>query len=111
MSSYKVVAPLVLARDKEDRTHHVYEGGVIDWLSDEQRDHFLDSGLVVEVNADPDDEDEDGGVEKPNRQANKADLVAWLVANVSKDDGSDYTTEELDALTKDQLWALIDSVE
>ena len=105
--SYQVVVPLVLAQTQDGQTHHVYQGGVIQWLSDEQAEHFLAEGLVVKVDDAPADDD-DG---RPAKSAKNADLVEWLVANVSKDDGSDYTAEELGTLTKAELWAIIDSVE
>ena len=112
MSQYQVVAPLVIAKDQEGRPYHVYAGGVIQWLSDEQAAHLLGTGLVVEFGGDetPADSD-DGGLKKPAANTKKDDLVEWIVANVSKDDGSDYTTVELNGLTKDHLWAIIDSVE
>lgn len=47
--AYKVTAPLVLAVDAQGHTHHVYQGGLIEWLSDEQREHFLSEGLVEEL--------------------------------------------------------------
>lgn len=100
--SYQVVAPLVIAKDHEGRPYHVYEGGVIQWLSDEQAAHFLGTGLVVKF---------DDGSDKPPASAKKEVLVAWLVENAAKEDGSDYTAEELDALTKAELSELIDSVE
>lgn len=108
--SYQVVAPLVLARDKEGKTHHVYQGGVIDWLSDDQAEHFIGTGLVVELDA-PDAVDEDEGDGKPPANATNADLVEWIVANVVKDDGSDYTAEELQGVKKADLRAIVDSVE
>lgn len=52
MSGYKVVAPLVIAEDQAGKLHHVYEGGVIPWLSDRQAEHFVSEGLVEEVGAD-----------------------------------------------------------
>ena len=47
--TYRVTAPLVLAVDKEGRVHHRYHGAVIDWLSADQKEHFLDSGLVEDL--------------------------------------------------------------
>lgn len=104
--SYRVVAPLVLAKDPEGKTHHCYQNAVIQWLSDEQATHFLESGLVEEVDGDP---TPDG--EKPAKNATKPVLVAWVVDHVAKDDGSDYTTEEVDQLKVPEIRAIIDSVE
>ena len=47
--TYRVTAPLVLAVDEGGHTHHVYEGGVIEWLSEAQAEHFLAEGLAVKV--------------------------------------------------------------
>lgn len=104
--SYVVTGPLVLARDKEGKTHHCYEGAVISWLSDEQAAHLLDTGLVRELVGDSGD---DGG--KPARTAVKADLVSWLVDNAVDEDGNDYDADELEKLNKDQLWERLDAVE
>ena len=49
--SYKVTAPLVIAKDQAGLNHHVYEGGVIPYLSDAQAEHFLAEGLVEKVGA------------------------------------------------------------
>jgi hypothetical protein len=40
---------LVLARDKKNLVHHHYEGEIIEWLSDEQRDRWLTDNLVEEI--------------------------------------------------------------
>lgn len=113
--SYQVVAPLVIAKDQAGKLQYVYEGGVIPWLSDEQAEHFLSSGLVVETDrgvggSDPAEAagDDEGG--RPASNANKATLIAWLVANAVKEDGSEYTADELDDLTKADLWDLINAV-
>lgn len=111
--SYRVVAACVLAKNQQGLIRHVYEGGIIDWLSPEQEKHFLDEGLVEKVggesapaaSADADDVEvqvgEDG---KPVRASVKAALVKWLSENQS-----DYSAEELSAMHKDDLWALIDA--
>ena len=113
--TYRVTGPLVLARDKEGKTHHVYEGGLIDWLDDDQKAHLLNVGLVEKVGAsapvdDGDDEPPADG-EKPAADATNKVLIAWLVENVAKEDGSDYAEAELKPLNKAQLRELVDSVE
>lgn len=105
--SYQVVAPLVLAQDQSGATHHVYQGGIIQWLSDEQAEHFLAEELVVEI-GDEDPVTKDGA--KPPKNAGKPVLVDWVVANVVKDDGAEYTEAEAGDLTKPQLWAIVDSI-
>jgi hypothetical protein len=104
--TYKVVAPLVLAVDPGGQTQHVYGGGVIDWLSEVQRDYFLAEGLVVHLDAPPPAEGD-----KPHAAATKAELIAWLVDHAVKPDGGDYTTGALQPHNKDELWALIDAVD
>lgn len=101
--TYLVVAPLVIARDQAGHSHHVYEGGVIQWLSDEQAKHFLDEGLVRELDdADPDDARVLAG--RPSKTATKPVLIDWLA-------GKGFDRDELEDQTKDQLWELIDATE
>ena len=94
--SFRVVAPLVLARDKGGETHHVFEGGVIDWLSDKQEAHFLATGLVEKVGG-PDHVEG----EPPTKAASKAEWVEYAVA-----DG--YDRDEVEAMTKADIQALFD---
>lgn len=97
--SYQVVAAVVLAKDEAGRVHYVYEGGHIEWLSDEQAEHFVSEGLVVEVGsgdvADLDDATEPVD-KKPLRAASKADWVAYAVSQ-----GADEA--EAEAHTKGEL--------
>lgn len=94
---YTVTAPLVLAIDEGGHTHHVYQGGFIEWLSDDQAAHFLNEGLVEEVGGGGSD---DG---PPAKTAPKADWVAWAVAKSAETD-EPLTTEEADQLyTKPEL--------
>ena len=48
---WKVVAPLVIARDQQRKLHHAYRGSMLGWLSDEQSQHFVRHGLVEPVPA------------------------------------------------------------
>lgn len=106
--TYIVDAPLVLARDQGGHVHHRYQGAVIDWLSDEQAEHFLSLGLVHRSG---DTSADDAGSDRPDADATKPTLVAWLAANATKDDGSEFTESELNKLNKPDLWGLINSVE
>lgn len=101
--SYVVTAPLVLAVDQDGQTHHVYKGGVIDWLSDEQAKHFLAEGLVADSEQGFDNPADDDG--KPAKVATKAVLVDWLM------DHGTYDRDELEDQTKDELWALIEATD
>lgn len=123
--TYEVVAPLVIAKDRDGRNHHVYEGGRIAWLSDEQAEHLLGTGLVVELGprhavpevdeepgdaaGDPGPDDAGGapapGDERPATVATKDVLVDWLLNHGT------YDRAELEAQTKDELWALIDATD
>jgi hypothetical protein len=47
--SYIVTAPLVLAHGTDGRTYHHYHGEIIEWLDDQQHKHFLETGLVQEI--------------------------------------------------------------
>lgn len=78
--SYRVIAPLVIAKDQDGRPHHVYEGGVIQWLSDEQAEHFLGTGLVEEIDGD------EGGEEWPDESWKRDEIDAF-----SADRGIDTT--------------------
>lgn len=107
--SYRVTAPLVLARDKSGHVHHAYEGAVLDWLSPEQAEHLLGVGQVVEIGRPGPERDADG--DKPHAAATKAELIAWLVDNAVKPDGGEYTAGALQPLNKDELRDLIDAVD
>lgn len=116
--AYRVVAPLVLARDHNGSTHHCYAGAHIEWLPEDQKHLFLELGLVEKIGAEPapvadppvDAGDSDGSG-KPHAAATKAELIAWLVEHAVRPDGSDYTAGSLQPQNKDELWALIDAVD
>lgn len=98
-----MTAPCVVARDQDGRLHHVYEGGVIQWLDDEQAKHFLDSDLVEKTDkgvggSDPEPEADDG---PPAKSAAKAEWVDFAVA-----DG--YDRDEVEAMNKADIQALFD---
>lgn len=113
--SYKVTAPLVLARDQGGKVRYHYYDSVIPWLSDEHAAHLLDLELVAEVPesevVDPEvvvsdaelaagDPNTDPGPvvgEMPNRVAPKSDWVAYAVI------AHDVSEEEADGLTKAEL--------
>lgn len=87
----------------EEQVERLTKCGALGSASDLESDLF---GPVLE----PADEGvEDEGVELPVKVANKSVLVDWLVTNASKEDGSDFTADELEELTKDQLWELINA--
>lgn len=102
-TGYRVVAPLVIAKDQTGRLHHCYRGAWIPWLDDVQRGHFLRHGLVEELgspDAAPALDPMDALVEKPKKVAPKED---WVRFGVSKGNSQ----AELEALTKDELVDLL----
>lgn len=89
--SYLVTSPLVLVKVPDQvgdgyRVDYHYQGSVIPWLSDEQTEHFLAEGLVVEVDGDS----------PPAKTALKEDWVAFAVTK-----GADEA--EAEGLTKQEL--------
>lgn len=93
--SYLVTAACVVAKDRDGRLHHHYEGDVISWLSDEQAAHFLDNGLVESTSkgvggSDPEPEESDG---PPAKTAPKADWVDYA-------ESKGYDRAEVEEMTK-----------
>lgn len=73
-----------------------------------------DAALVeqIERGAEGGDTDgSDGPPPRPDAEANKPELIAWIFENVTKADGSDYTKTELRKMNPDELRGIIDSVE
>lgn len=98
--SYRVTVPLVLARDKEGKVHERYQDAVIDWLDDDQKQHFLEAELVEQVGGSDDADSDDG---PPAKTAPKPEWVAWAVAQSAATD-EPLTAEEADQLyTKPEL--------
>lgn len=95
---YLTVAPLVLVRvpgaGDDYRVDYHYGGSPIPWLSDEQREHLLSKGMVVEVDGDATPDHGDSG-----RPKNVATKDAWVEYRVSQ--GVDRA--EAEALTKQEL--------
>ena len=94
--SYRVIAPLVLARDKGDQVHHVYQGGIIEWLSDEQAKHLLEAKMVEEIGGTPaDDADPAAAVDNPPpaKAAPKADWVDYAVSRGWDRDEAEATSK------------------
>lgn len=107
---YTVTAPLVVVKDQNDRNHHVYRGGYVPWLNDEQKAHFLSLSLVEEIKAGehpaPTDFSDgtppvDALMEKPKKTALKGD---WVRFGISKGNSA----AELEAMSKEDLVELLD---
>lgn len=103
--TYQVVVPLVIAKDQSGAPHHVYEGGIIQWLNTEQAAHFVSTGLVVDldgkssVEVEPEVGPEDDDGEAPAKAASKAEWVDYAVA-------SGYDRAEVEEMTKAEIQAL-----
>jgi hypothetical protein len=98
--SYLVTAPLVIAKDQAGQLHHMYAGSVIPWLSDVQRDHFLDLHLVEELgSSDPSDDDEmdeEVGDQPPPKSGTLAAWKKWALSKgASPDDVETLTKADL----------------
>lgn len=122
MSGYTVVATAVyqLLEDGTEVKHRA--GSVVDTFSKADAARHLASGNIVahveaaefvapvdDSGVDPNAQTGDGGGEstaKPPNVANKPVLVNWLIEHGRKHGG---TREELDELTKDQLWEYINA--
>ncbi|WP_431840650.1 hypothetical protein [Gordonia hongkongensis] len=46
--SYEVIAPLVVAGDPEGKLKYHYQGAIVEYLSEEDAERFLDAGMVAE---------------------------------------------------------------
>ena len=46
---WRVTGALVIVKNRTGRLVHCYRGELLDYLNDEQRDHFLRKGLIEEV--------------------------------------------------------------
>ncbi|BBZ09866.1 MULTISPECIES: hypothetical protein [Mycobacterium] len=98
--------PLLVVKDEVGRNHHCYQHntGVIPYLNDQQREHFLRLGLVEEIDDKPQpakaEQPDDGEPAKPAKVASKE---AWVDYGVSK--GHDRA--ELEALNKQDLVELL----
>lgn len=49
---YRITSPLVIAKGLDGLNRHCYQGDVLGYLNDEQREHFLRLGLVERIGAD-----------------------------------------------------------
>ncbi|MBZ4574699.1 hypothetical protein [Mycobacterium avium] len=104
--AYRVTCPLVVAKDREGRNHHCYQGAIIHWLGDEQRDRWLRLGLVEEI---PDTAPAPAGGEPaavPSgsvKPAKTAPLSAWVEYGVH----NGHDRAELEALSKQELQELL----
>lgn len=77
---WRVIAPLVLARDGRGLLHYAYHGALLPWLSPEQEAWFLELGLVERVVLNPVAEP------APNLEPEPTDLDAETTEKDSTDD-------------------------
>jgi hypothetical protein len=100
MSGYRVTSALVVAKDQVGRNHHVYHGGFIPWLNDEQRKHFLRHHLVEEVTG---AEAKDAAPEGAAKPAKTAPVDKWVDYGVAVG----HDRGELQTLSKPELVDLL----
>lgn len=109
----RVLAPLVLVRDEEGRTHHCYEGAVVD-IDADHAEYLLASGMVeaegtpspvpvglVDARSDGGEEVEtsDPGIDLPPRPPHVAAKARWIDYAVAT--GMDRV--EAESMTKERL--------
>jgi hypothetical protein len=104
--SYRVIAPLVVAKDQSGFNRHRYHGAIIPWLSEAQAKHFLSHKLVAKVD-EPAPAPAPVVAEHPvgvgGKPAKVASKEAWVDFGVHS--GQDRA--ELEALTKQELIDLL----
>jgi hypothetical protein len=99
--SFRVIAPLVVVRDRSGRLQHTYHGAVVPWLGDEQKEHFLRHKLVEEVAAAPAVTPQPApaaapGDKAPLKTAPDTDWVKYAVSKgANQDDAQKATKQEL----------------
>lgn len=112
---YRVVAPLVLVRDEQGRTHHCYEGAVVD-IDADHADYLLAEGMIeaettspvlvpVDVAKDVDVEVNSGdpAVDLPSRPPHVAAKARWIDYAVS----IGFDRDEAESMTKERLIAAL----
>jgi hypothetical protein len=107
-TTYAVTAPLLIIKDQAGKNHHTYFGGIVHYLNDEQKAHFLRLGLVKELHTIIDAEEFSqleapvaALAEKPKKVAAKEE---WVKFGISKGNARG----ELESLTKEELVDLLD---
>ncbi|AWN05033.1 head-tail connector protein [Gordonia phage MichaelScott] len=104
--SYEVTAPLVVAADPEGKLKYHYQGAIVEYLSDEDAERFLDGGMVVDLG------DDEIGVEpvavpapEPvgDRPPKTASKEAWVEYAIAK---HGFTREDAEAASKADLQEL-----
>lgn len=92
MSSYRVTAPLVVARQKGGTNVHVYAGSPVpDSVSKEEVDRLLEGGFIEAVGEASAESD---GDKAPAKSASKEEWVAYAESQ-GDDEAADKTKEQL----------------
>lgn len=116
MPSYRVVAPLVLVRDERGRTHHAYEGVLVDVVDADHAAYLVAEGMlavegaapvasttdVVEVSAPVDVVGDPDPVEVP-RPAHVNPKARWVDFAVSQG----FAREDAEGMSKQALIAAL----
>lgn len=108
---YRVLAPLVLVRDEKGKTHHCYEGAVVDFIDAGHVAYLLENGMLAAdgtpsgaasgAQARTEDAEIDSGdpvvnLPRPPHVAAKAKWVDYAVSQgFSRDEAESMTKENL----------------
>jgi hypothetical protein len=105
MPAYRVSAPLVLVRDEEGRTHHCYEGSVVDVVDTAHAHYLLGSGMVRSVEAPEHAVDTHTTVSDPDERGARPPHVAAKALWIDYAVLQGFDRSEAESMTKEQLVA------
>lgn len=113
-TEYVLLAEVFYLRQEDGSRKRYRTGDVVDGLNDEQVERLLRAKAIGSADdLEPVDDETDAEVEdeKPTGDDAKPVLVEWVLANVAKADGTDYSKSELNRMNKDELVEIIESVD
>lgn len=95
--TYQVLAPLVLVRDEEGKTHHCYNGQTVDFIEPGHAAYLVQEGLVAVVpGAAISGGDPAADSPRPAHVAPKSDWVDYAVSN-------GFDRDEAESMSKQAL--------
>lgn len=117
---YRVIAPLVLVRDELGRTHHLYEGAVVDVMDTDHAAYLLAEGMMAvdgptadvavpavspsaddDLDVDVESSDGDPDAALPSRPPHVAPKASWVDFAVA----SGFDRTEAESMSKQALIA------
>lgn len=95
--TYRVLAPLVLVRDEAGKTHHCYEGAVVEWIEPDHATYLLSEGLVARDGVSAvSSSDPAADSPRPAHVAPKSAWVDYAVANgLDRDEAESMSKQTL----------------